>query len=102
MAAVSLSMIIVAGHLIVDSAERDSYLAGCEEVVLLARRAPGCLDFAIGADLLDDTCVNVFERWASRAELEAFRGSGPSDGQWAAILSASVEEFVVACEDVAS
>ena len=95
-------MIIVAGHLIVDAAERDAYLAGCEEVVRLARNAPGCLDFAIGADLLDDTCVNVYERWASRAELWAFRGSGPSAGQQAAIVSASVEEFEVAWEDVAS
>lgn len=95
-------MIIVAGHLIVDASERDAYLASCEEVVRLARIAPGCLDFAIGADLLDDTCVNVFERWVSREELEAFRGSGPPDEQQAAILSASVEEFEVAWEDVTS
>ncbi len=95
-------MIIVAGHLIVDAPDRDTYLASCEEVIRLARIAPGCLDFAIGADLLDDTCVNVYERWASRAELEAFRGSGPPDEQRAAVLSASVEEFEVAWEDVAS
>jgi quinol monooxygenase YgiN len=86
-------MIIVAGHVIVDASARDGYLASCEEVVRLARIAPGCLDFAIGADLLDDTCVNVYERWASREELEAFRGSGPSDDQSAAIRSASVEEY---------
>lgn len=95
-------MIIVAGHLLVDADQRDAYLAGCEEVVRLARIAPDCLDFAIGADLLDDTCVNVYERWASRAELEAFRGSGPSDEQQSAILSASVEEFEVSWEDAAS
>ncbi len=88
-------MIIVAGHLIVDAPERDAYLAGCEEVVRLARIAPGCLDFAIGADLLDETCINVYERWASREELEAFRGSGPSDEQTATIQSASVEEYDV-------
>jgi quinol monooxygenase YgiN len=95
-------MIIVAGHVIVDASARDDYLASCEEVVRLARIAPGCLDFAIGADLLDDTCVNVYERWASREELEAFRGSGPSDEQGAAIRSASVEEYDVAYEKVES
>jgi quinol monooxygenase YgiN len=90
------SMIIVAGHLLVDAAERDAYLTECEEVVRLARIAPGCLDFAIGADLLDETCINVFERWATRDELMAFRGSGPSEEQNATILSASVEEYDVA------
>jgi quinol monooxygenase YgiN len=93
--AVSTDMIIVAGHLIVDASARDDYLTGCEEVVRLARVAAGCLDFAIGADLLDETCINVYERWASRAELEAFRGSGPSDEQGAVIQSASVEEYEV-------
>jgi quinol monooxygenase YgiN len=95
-------MIIVAGQVIVDASARDDYLASCEEVVRLARIAPGCLDFAIGADLLDDTCVNVYERWASREELMAFRGSGPSDEQGAAIRSASVEEYDVAYEKVES
>jgi quinol monooxygenase YgiN len=95
-------MIIVAGRLIVDPAERDDYLAGCEVVVRLGRIAPGCLDFAINADLLDETCINIYERWASREELEAFRGSGPSVEQVTAIRAASIEEYDVACEDVAS
>ena len=86
-------MIIVAGHLTVDPAGRAGYVAGCAQVVRLAREAPGCLDFAIGPDLLDDGRVNVHERWASRAELDAFRGSGPSDAQQDAILDASVEEY---------
>jgi quinol monooxygenase YgiN len=86
-------MIIVAGHLLVDAGARDDYLAGCEQVVRLARSAPGCLDFAISADLLDAERVNVYERWASREELMAFRGSGPSDEQSTAIRSASVEEY---------
>ena len=46
-------MVIVAGHITVDPEERQSYLAGCMSVVEQARRADGCLDFAITADLLD-------------------------------------------------
>jgi quinol monooxygenase YgiN len=46
-------MIIVAGHITVDPEQRESYLAGCMSVVEKARRADGCLDFAITADLLD-------------------------------------------------
>jgi quinol monooxygenase YgiN len=88
-------MIIVAGHLVVDAASRADYLRGCEQVVTLARTAPGCLDFALGADLLEPDRINVLERWATRAQLEAFRGSGPSEDQGAAIRSAEVGEFEV-------
>ena len=45
-------MLIVAGHLVVDSLQRDSYLADCRAVVRQARKSPGCLDFAISADLI--------------------------------------------------
>jgi quinol monooxygenase YgiN len=55
----------------------------------------GCLDFSISANLLDPGRVNIFERWQSRAAVEAFRGSGPSDEQGAAIRGGSVAEYDV-------
>lgn len=88
-------MVIVAGHLVVDPKEREAYLAGCVSVVEQARRANGCLDFAITADLLDPGRVNVFERWESRTAVETFRGSGPDDEQSTAVLSATVAEYDV-------
>lgn len=89
-------MVIVAGHIIVEPEQRESYLAGCVRVVEQARRADGCLDFAITADLLDSGRINIFERWESQAAVETFRGSGPSDDQGAAVLSASVAEYDIA------
>jgi quinol monooxygenase YgiN len=91
-------MVIVAGHLIVEPLQRDSYLAECKGVVQQARRTPGCLDFAIGADLLDPSRVDIFERWESQAAVDAFRGSGPSDEQQGSIVSASVSEYDVGGE----
>ena len=73
-------MVIVAGHITVDAEQRESYLAGCMSVAEKARRADGCLDFAITADLLDKT----------------FRSSGPSNKQRAAMLSVSVAEYDIA------
>jgi quinol monooxygenase YgiN len=90
------SPVIVAGHLVVAPDQRSAYLAGCAEVVRAARSTDGCLDFAISADLLDASRINVFERWASQSAVEAFRGSGPSEEQGAAISSASVAEYDVA------
>jgi quinol monooxygenase YgiN len=89
-------MVIVAGHIVVDPQQRESYLAGCVSVVELTRGAPGCLDFAISADLVDSGRVNVFERWESQAAVEAFRGSGPSEEQTHAMLAAAVAEYDVA------
>lgn len=86
-------MIIVAGALRVDPAERDAYLAGCAGVVEQARTSSGCLDFAISADVLDAGRINVYERWATEEELMDFRGSGPDEEQQAAMLSADVQEY---------
>jgi hypothetical protein len=40
--------------------------------------------------------IDIFERWESQAAVEAFRGSGPSEEQAAAMLAASVAEYDVA------
>lgn len=89
-------MVIVAGHITVDPAQRDTYLAGCVSVVAAARRAEGCLDFAIAADVVESGRINIYERWESRAAVERFRGSGPSDEQGTAMKSAAVAEYDVA------
>jgi quinol monooxygenase YgiN len=88
-------MVIVAGHLIVDPAQRDEYLSGCLNVVRDGRAATGCLDFALSADLIDPGRINILERWESAAAVEAFRGSGVDSEQGAAIITASVAEYAV-------
>ena len=52
-------MVIVAGHVTVKPQHRESYLAGCVRIVEQARRAVGCLDVAICADLVDPGRVNI-------------------------------------------
>lgn len=88
-------MLIVAGQLLVEPTQRDAYVASCVSVVEQARRAPGCLDFCISADLVVPGRINVFEAWVSRTDVESFRGSGPSEEQQATLLSASVTEYDV-------
>ncbi len=88
-------MIIVSGHLSVAPADREAYLATCRAVVRAARAAPGCLDFALSADLLDPGRVNVLERWLTEADLDAFRGAGPGTDQVALLLEVAVEEHHV-------
>lgn len=89
-------MIIVAGSIYVDPAGRAGYLEDCKAVVGAARAAAGCLDFSVSADLLDDARINVYERWDTDADLQAFRGDGPSGDQQAQIVRAEVSDYTVA------
>jgi quinol monooxygenase YgiN len=88
-------MIVVAGALTLDPGGRDEYLRGCADVVAAARKTQGCLDFALSPDLLDPGRINVFERWQSQEDLHRFRGSGPDDGQRAALIDIHVGEWTV-------
>lgn len=68
-------MLIVVGHLQLDPGDRDAHVNASTSAVRLARRAPGCLDFAVSADPVDPTRVNVLERWERPEDLAAFRSS---------------------------
>jgi quinol monooxygenase YgiN len=88
-------MIIVAGHLRVESSDRELYLRTCINVVEQARQTRGCLDFSVTADLLDGSRINIYERWESREQVETFRGAGVGDEQGALIIEADVAEYEV-------
>lgn len=83
-------MIIVSGWLRVDATARTVYLDRCLELIAQAREAPGCRDFHLSADPLEPDRINVFEQWESVADVETFRGSGPSTEQHTQIIDAQV------------
>ena len=66
-------MLIIAGFVHVDAERRDEYVASFRDMVERGRSAPGCLDIFISTDSLEPTRVNIFERWASREDLDAWR-----------------------------
>jgi len=67
-------MLIIAGHCSVDPDRRDEYLAAFADLVRRARQAPGCLDVAVTADVLDSGRVYMYERWQSWQHVDAWRG----------------------------
>ncbi|TPQ16452.1 putative quinol monooxygenase [Streptomyces sporangiiformans] len=89
-------MIIIAGKLYVDPAAREAYLAGCSTVIEQARATPGCLDFALSADLIEPDRINVYERWDTDEDLERFRGVGSEPEQAAQIRDAEVSKYRIA------
>lgn len=86
-------MIIIAGQLYVDPADRDVYLRAVAEVARQARQAPGCGDFVQAADPIDAERINVFERWDSDDDLHRFRGSGGPLPELPALRSAEVHKY---------
>lgn len=66
-------MLIIAGHAKVAADHRDTYVAAFHDMVRRCRAARGCLDIAITADPVDPSRVNIFERWDTRENLDAWR-----------------------------
>ena len=87
--------ILVAGQIEIRPGQRDGFVRKSLEAVTAARETDGCDDFAISPDPIDRNRVNIFERWRSRAALDAFRGSGPGEDLSSLIERISVGEFEV-------
>jgi quinol monooxygenase YgiN len=68
-----MDMLIIAGYVEVPADRRDAYVAALHDLVLRARRAPGCHDVAITPDPTDPTRVYNYERWESWDHLDAWR-----------------------------
>ena len=88
-------MVIVSGWIRVDATQRGAYLAGCRAVIEAARTAPGCVDFHLSADPLDEQRVNIFEQWDSVDAAQTFRGSGPADELESMIIGTHVEQHAI-------
>lgn len=86
-------MIIVAGHLTVDPDRRKSILHSKRDLAIAARSAAGCHDFHMSADPVEIDRINIYERWASVDDVEAFRGAGPGDEEQHGILGADVAQL---------
>jgi quinol monooxygenase YgiN len=64
-------MIIIAGSLSFDPADREDVLASLAEVTLASRRDAGCVDYFWSEDLEAPNTFRFFECWESQATLDA-------------------------------
>lgn len=89
-------MIIISGTITLHSGRRDAFLAASRAAIEAARQAPGCHWFVVSADPLEPDLANVYEAWASEAELHAFRNDGPSADIRDMIAKADIQRHLVA------
>jgi quinol monooxygenase YgiN len=88
-------MIIVSGRITTKAGKRDAFLKGSQGAVVAARKAEGCRDFSVSADLVEPDRVNVYEEWQSAKAMLVFRGDGPGDDLSALIESAEVRRHSI-------
>jgi quinol monooxygenase YgiN len=87
--------IIVAGWCTVDRKKRDEVVASMNDLVLRARRAPGCLDLSIAADPVDPSRINTFEFWRSEKDWRAWRAVAKGPRAVARMRRIKVQKHVV-------
>ena len=64
-------MIVIAGWLAIDPAQREQLVRLLTEVAEASRAEPGCCEYRVSVDLDAANRFRVLEEWASNDELEA-------------------------------
>ena len=89
-------MLIIAGHLVLAAADRQTYLDLTHDVARQARATEGCLDFVQSADPIDPTRVNTSERWTAEQPMVAFREMDRQELPLPPIVGADMRRYVIA------
>ena len=87
-------MIIVAGHIEVESGKRDAALAKAVKVIAQARQTDGCLDFFVAPDPIEPDWLVTYERWETEEALTKFRGDGPGEDEAADFREIDVHDYI--------
>jgi quinol monooxygenase YgiN len=92
-------MLIVAGTIDVDPAQRAQFLEGREQAILAARAEAGCIEYAMGADCVDPGRVRIFEKWEDKAALAAhldgMRRTPPPSSGGVTVLARDLMQYVI-------
>ena len=64
-------MLVIAGHIEIDPANREAAVAAAREMAEATRREAGCVAYVFSADLDDPGVFRLFEEWESQAALDA-------------------------------
>jgi quinol monooxygenase YgiN len=64
-------MLVIAGRIQIDAANRDAAIAAAVEVMEATHREEGCISYTFSADLSDDGLFHIFEEWDSQDALDA-------------------------------
>lgn len=87
--------VIIAGWCTVDPSKRDEVVDSFKDLVVRAREAEGCLDFAITADPVDPARINNFEFWESESHLNSWRRISNPPKEVSPMLQVEVQKHMI-------
>jgi quinol monooxygenase YgiN len=87
--------VIVARKLKLKPGSRDEFIEQSRTAISQARELDACEDFSVSPDPIDESRVNVFEKWSSRRALDAFRNSGPDNDSFSLVESFDINEYEI-------
>jgi quinol monooxygenase YgiN len=68
--------ILVTGTIDIDPANRDAFIAACQELMAATHQEAGCEHYSFSADLADGGRFHISERWSTKEEMDAHAASG--------------------------
>jgi quinol monooxygenase YgiN len=86
-------MLIIAGTITVNPDDREKFLALRQDTVAAARQMKGCLDYAFSADIVDPSCVRLFERWESDEDVAAWMAAHRTDREQSGQAQVSIQRM---------
>ena len=95
-------MLIVAGEIEIDPANRETAVAAALEMMEATRREPGCLSYTFSADLAHPGRFRIFEEWKSQAALDEHFASPHMAAFQARVAGLGVKGMKVQKYEVAS
>jgi quinol monooxygenase YgiN len=95
-------MLVIAGEIEIDPANRDKAIAAALRVMEETRREPGCISYTFSGDFADLGRVRVFEEWESQAALDAHFASPHMAAFQAAVGGLGVKRVAIQRYEVSS
>ena len=95
-------MIVIAGRISIDPANRDQAVAAAIEMMGATRQEPGCISYTFSADLVDPGAFRVFEEWESPEALTAHFASPHMARFQSVIPTLGVRDIAIQRYEVAS
>jgi quinol monooxygenase YgiN len=89
-------MLIIAGHVYVDPANIEEFVADARANIAGARAQPGCLFFSFALDDPADGSMLVLERWRDQEALDAYLARPEVVAvfeKWAGRMTSEVRKF---------
>lgn len=63
-------MLVVAGHIRVADAGRETVIAAARAFTRAARLAPGCISCSVSVDVDDPSLLHIFQEWRNQAAFD--------------------------------